>query len=158
MNNFWGMIGVLVSGTGLFIAIIQLGKIAKRTAAIDETYKKTIEDLKNNETLSNISTALQKIETIKNKIHEDKINELKQDLANVAKLLVTLQSVLANRLNDFDFNFENHKKKCSDLEVRIIISDTPPTRKELEDEYISFTELEQSLTNIQSIIKFKKQN
>jgi len=154
LKNFWGILGVLVSGIGLFIAFLQLKKIAHKTAAIDDTYKKTIEELKNNETLTNISTALQKIETIKSKFQNNKIDDLKHDLAFVAKLLVTLQYSLANRVDDL--NFDSQKQLCNDLEVKIITEQEGLDKSLLKDEYIAFSNLELQLTKIQGEIKFNR--
>lgn len=156
LNNFWGILGVLVSGIGLFIAFLQLKKIADRTAAIDETYQNTIEDLRNNETLTNISTILQKIEIIKSKFQDNNIHELKHDLAFVAKLLVTLQSSLIGKLSDI--NFDKEKELCNDLEVKIITENKEGLDKSnYKDEYILFSKLELQITKIQGQIKYKDQ-
>ncbi len=154
LNNFWGILGVLVSGIGLFVAFLQLRKIANRTAAIDDTYKNTIEDLKNSETLTNISTVLQKVETIKSKFHDNKVTDINHELPIVAKLLVTLQSSLSNRMSDLDFDSE--KQLCNDLEVKIITSQDGLDKNFLTDEYIAFSKLELDLTKLQGEIKFNK--
>lgn len=152
--NYLGIIGILVSGIGLFLAFLQIRKIAKNTATIDITYKKTIEDLENNETFTNISTVLQKIEIIKSKIQENKIDELIQDLSFVAKLLVTLQSSLSNKITDLDLNLQ--KKMCTDLELKIITGQNGLNKVMLKDEYIGFSDLELLLTKINGELKYKK--
>ena len=154
IQNIWGIIGVLVSGIGLFLAFMQLKKIANKTAAIDETYKKTIEDLENNEILTNISTVLQKIEAIKDKFQDNKIDDLKNDLAFIAKLLVTLQSGLISKVKEI--NLDTHRKMCNDLEVKIITGEAGLDKSLLKDEYIAFSDLELLLTKVQSELKFKK--
>lgn len=154
LNNFWGILGVLVSTTGLLIAIFQLRKIATTTKTIDETYRKTIEDLKNSETLTNISTILQKIEIMKSKLDENKIDDLKHDLTIVAKLLVTLQSSLSSANNVL--NFDALIKLCNDLEVKIITKQEKLDKMSLIDEYVAFTTLELQLTKVQSELKFNK--
>jgi len=152
--NHLGIIGILVSGIGLLIAFLQIKKIADNTATIDVTYRKTIEDLMNNETFTNISTVLQKVENIKLKIQENNIEELKQDLSFVAKLLVIIQSSLSNKIEDLDF--DQQKKMCTDLEIRILTNQGDLNKNQVKDEYMAFSDLELLLTKIQGELKYKK--
>lgn len=154
LRNFWGILGVLVSGIGLFLAFHQLRKIADRTAAIDDTYKKTIEELKNNETLTNISIVLQKIEAIKSKFQNNKVQDSIHDLAFVAKLLESLQSGISGELGSLNFDVE--KGMFNELEVKIITEVDDFDKSNFKDEYIAFSKLELQLTKLQGHIKFKK--
>lgn len=153
-ENLWGILGVLVSGIGLLFAFLQLKKIATNTTAIDETYKKTIQELENNETLTNISTALQKTETIKHKIQDNNILDLKNDLAHIAKLLVTLQSSLQPKI--INLNLDSFKQMSKDLEVRIITENEQIDKSSIKDEYIAFSDLELLLTKIQAELKYNR--
>ncbi len=154
VDNLWGIIGVIVSGVGLLFAFLQLKKIAANTTAIDETYKRTIQELENNESLSNISTAIQKTETIKHKIQDNKIIDLKNDLAQIAKLLVTLKSSLKNKITDLEL--DSYKQMSKDLEVKIITENEEINKENLKDEYIAFSDLELLLTQIQAEIKYNR--
>ncbi|CAL2094676.1 hypothetical protein [Tenacibaculum sp. 190524A05c] len=154
LNNFWSILGVLVSGIGLLFAFLQLKKIATKTTAIDETYKKTISELESNETLTNISASLQKIENIKHKIQDNKFNELKNDLAYVAKILVTLQSSLSSKIKEL--NLDDYKQLCSDLEVEIISSEEVLDKSKMKDQYVAFSNLELILTKVQAELKYNK--
>jgi hypothetical protein len=153
-DNLWGVLGVLVSGIGLLFAFLQLRKIANRTAAIDKTYKQTIKNLENNDNFTNISTVLQKIETIKNMIQDNKINSITYDLSTVSRLLTTLESSLSGHIDDLDL--ETPRNLCSDLEVRIITEQTDLDKSLLKDEYVAFSGLELMLTKIQSELKYKR--
>lgn len=159
--NTWSLLGSIASIFGLAFVVIQLyglskqtDEIEERTKAIDETYKKTISDLENRDMISNISTALQKIEAIKTKIREGKINDLLLDLSPVAKLLVTLQE-------SFNENFketylEKYKITCNELEIKILLQESALTKNDIKDEFIALSQLELVLTEIQSKIRYNK--
>lgn len=162
MNEIWkyisfnhlGIIGILVSGIGLLLAFLQIRKIANRTEIIDETYKKAIKDLENNETFINISTTLQKVESIKSKIQENKIEDLKNDLPLVAKLLVTLQLSLSDNTREIDF--ESQKNMCTELELKIMTGQDNLDKSHLSDEYVVFSQLELYLTKIHGELKYRR--
>jgi hypothetical protein len=149
----WSIIGVLVSVIGLAIAIKQVRELSDRTKAIDDTYKQTIKDLENRDTISNISTALQKVESLKLKIRENKISELLNELTPVAKLLVILCA--STKENYGEINLEKHQTLCNDLEIKIITQENI-TKNSLKDELISLSELELILTDLQSKIRYNK--
>ena len=155
ITNAWSIVGVLVSVIGLAIAIKQVRVLADRTKAIDDTYKQTIKDLENRDTISNISTALQKVESLKLKIRENKISEILNDLTPIAKLLVTL---LASTKETYgEINLEKFKSLCNDLEIKIITQDNI-SKNSLKDELISLSDLELILTDLQSKIRYNKKS
>jgi hypothetical protein len=153
-QNYWNIISVLVSGVGLFIAFWQLKKIADRTKAIDDTYRTTIKGLENRDTISNISTALQKIEIIKVKIRDGKINDLLLDLSPIAKLLVTLQESFNESYKEI--NLEKYKLLFIELEIKILFQQNALTKNDLKEECIALSQLELVLTEIQSKIRYNK--
>ena len=154
--NWLNLIGVAVSTTGLGIAIYQIRKLSNRTKAIEETYTRAINDLENRETISNMSTVLQKIESLKSNIRNNKLQDSVNELSTIAKLLVAFEN--ASNVNFSNFSTENYTNLCNELQLKLITQEEVIDRSQLKNEIILLNELELKLTSIQSKLRFSKEN
>ena len=138
------------------IAIYQIRKLSNRTKAIEETYTRAINDLENRETISNMSTVLQKIESLKSNIRNNKLQDSVNELSTIAKLLVAFEN--ASNVNFSNFSTENYTNLCNELQLKLITQEEVIDRSQLKNEIILLNELELKLTSIQSKLRFSKEN
>ncbi len=153
--NIISIIGTTSSFFGLLIAYVQIRKIASNAVTYDETFNKTIDVIKKNETISIISRALNQIFLVK-KFFD--LNQIQNSRDNIQILLMDL-TVLYNHgdlIND-QTNIKKFIEFCSEFETNLLIDDLSTESEQLKEYLKSLNQIQAYLIRIQQEFSKPKQ-
>lgn len=149
--NRVSLVGTVASFYGLIIAYVQILKVVSNTKAYEHAFNRTLHRLKNNETISVISRAIQQISLIKKfydleKIHStrDNFNNLMMDLSILSK---------SEKLEGDSERIEKFIEFCTIMETNILTNNISSDPSLLKENFLTLSQIQIYLIGISENFK-----
>jgi hypothetical protein len=154
--NIVSIFGSVTSPSGLLIAIIQLFKIRSSAQTYQSTFNKTLEKINNNSIISAFSRSIENIKLIKNYFD---MNQALKTRPNFNTLMIDLLEIKNNeKLKNWKEEVDTYIQFCALTEMEIFQNILSEDKTDLGDKYGKLIEIEQRLSELQSIISKPQQD
>jgi hypothetical protein len=151
-----GLIGAVATFFGLGITYIQVLRMAGNTKTYEATFNMTISRLKNNDTISVISRAIQQISLIKKFIDMEKIGNTRDNFNN---LMIDLSILSKNKkLGSDSGKIDKFIEFCSNMETNIITNNLSSEPELLRGDLNTLSQIQIYLIGLSESFKTPEKN
>jgi hypothetical protein len=154
--NKISLVGTVASFYGLIIAYVQILKVASNTKTYEDAFNKTLYRLKNNDTISVISRAIQQISLIKKFYDLEKIENTRDNFNNLMIDLSILSK--SDKLGKDSEKFDKFIEFCTIMETNIITNNISTDPSILRENFLTLSQIQRYLIGISENFKTPDKN
>lgn len=154
--NIISLIGTVASFFGLIIAYVQIMRVASNTKTYEVAFNKTIQRLKNNDTISIVSRAIQQISLIKKFYDLEKVENTRDNFNNLMIDLSILSK--SEKLGNDAERINKFIEFCTAMETNILTNNLSKDPGILRENLITLSQIQNYLIGIGEHFKTPERN
>lgn len=137
---------------GLLITYLQLYKISSIRNIYEQTFTKTINEIKKNDLIEVVSSATQQVDLIKLLSEKGDINKTANNFNQLMILLCKIQSIESIKKTSAEEDLNKYIEFCEQMEIELLMNDLDENM-EMREKYTTLTQIQKFLKSLQLAIK-----